>query len=38
MFKSEKKLVVASLQEIKSMLTYCIRGERFCDGQRCVDD
>lgn len=22
----------ADLQEVKSMLTYCIRGERFCDG------
>jgi len=22
----------ASLHEIKSMLTFCIRGERFCDG------
>ena len=22
----------ASLDEIKTMLTYCVRGERFCDG------
>ncbi|MEI2789718.1 MAG: DUF6508 domain-containing protein [Steroidobacteraceae bacterium] len=22
----------ASLDEIRTMLTYCVRGERFCDG------
>ena len=22
----------ATLQQVKSMLTYCVRGERFCDG------
>jgi len=22
----------ATLEEVKSMLTYCVRGERFCDG------
>ena len=24
----------ASLEQIKTMLTYCVRGERFCDGLR----
>lgn len=24
----------ASLEQIKTMLTYCVRGERFCDGHR----
>ena len=24
----------AGLEQIKSMLTYCVRGERFCDGHR----
>ena len=25
-------VAIASIDEIKSMLTWCIRGERFCDG------
>ena len=24
----------ASLEQVKTMLTYCVRGERFCDGLR----
>lgn len=24
----------ASLEQVKTMLTYCVRGERFCDGHR----
>ncbi|MDT7778731.1 MAG: hypothetical protein QOC99_1243 [Acidobacteriota bacterium] len=24
----------ASLEQVKTMLTYCLRGERFCDGHR----
>ena len=32
MLKSEQNIAKASLQEIKTMLTFCIRGERFCDG------
>ncbi len=32
MLQSEQKITEASLQEIKSMLTFCLRGERFCDG------
>lgn len=27
-----EKVACATLQEIKSMLTWCVRGERFCDG------
>lgn len=30
--RNEKAVASASLEEIKTMLTYCVRGERFCDG------
>ena len=32
MLQSKQKITEASLQEIKFMLTFCLRGERFCDG------
>lgn len=32
MLENEKNINHASLKEIKTMLTYCVRGERFCDG------
>jgi hypothetical protein len=32
MLKDETRLKTASLHEIKSMLTFCVRGERFSDG------
>ena len=32
MLKDEQRVRVASLAEIKSMLTFCVRGERFSDG------
>jgi hypothetical protein len=32
MLKSEIRVKTASLTEIKSMLTFCVRGERFSDG------
>lgn len=32
MIKDENRIKVASLPEIKSMLTFCVRGERFSDG------
>ena len=32
MLKDENRVKVASLPEIKTMLTYCVRGERFSDG------
>ena len=32
MIKDENRIKTASLPEIKSMLTYCVRGERFSDG------
>ena len=28
----EKFIKTASLSQIKTLLTYCVRGERFCDG------
>lgn len=32
MLKDENRIKTASLTEIKSMLTFCVRGERFSDG------
>lgn len=32
MLKDENRVKAASLTEIKSMLTFCVRGERFSDG------
>ena len=32
MLKDEQAMKKASLSEIKSMLTFCVRGERFSDG------
>ena len=32
MLKDENRVKTASLTEIKSMLTFCVRGERFSDG------
>ena len=33
MLESDDIIKTASLAQIKAMLTYCVRGERFCDGQ-----
>jgi hypothetical protein len=32
MVQSDEAIASASLSEIKTMLTFCVRGERFCDG------
>ena len=32
MLEDDKFIEKATLEEIKTMLTYCVRGERFCDG------
>ncbi len=32
MVEDEAFIQKSSLAEIKTMLTYCVRGERFCDG------
>ena len=32
MLADDRSIESASLAEIKTMLTYCVRGERFCDG------
>ena len=32
MLKDEDRVKIASLSEIKAMLTFCVRGERFSDG------
>ena len=32
MLKDDRRVKTASLPEIKSMLTFCVRGERFSDG------
>lgn len=32
MFEDEGAVESADLNQIKTMLTYCVRGERFCDG------
>src|SRR5687767_1444703 len=34
MLRDENRVKVASLTEIKTMLTFCVRGERFSDGHR----
>lgn len=30
--RSDEAIATASLAQIKTMLTFCVRGERFCDG------
>ena len=30
--ENEKAVAAASLDEIRTILTFCVRGERFCDG------
>jgi Family of unknown function (DUF6508) len=32
MLSDETRIAIASLEQVKSMLTYFVRGERFCDG------
>ena len=32
MLKNEALVAVATIDQIKTMLTFCVRGERFCDG------
>jgi hypothetical protein len=32
MVENDDRIASASLREIKTMLTFCVRGERFCDG------
>ena len=32
MLEDKEFVKVSSLSQIKTMLTYCVRGERFCDG------
>jgi hypothetical protein len=32
MLEDEEAVKTADLDQIKTMLTYCVRGERFCDG------
>jgi len=32
MLDDDERIRSASIDEIRSMLTYCVRGERFCDG------
>ncbi|MET0626247.1 MAG: DUF6508 domain-containing protein [Pyrinomonadaceae bacterium] len=34
MLAGEEVIEQASLEQVKTMLTYCVRGERFCDGHR----
>jgi hypothetical protein len=34
MLEDSKFIERASLEQVKTMLTYCVRGERFCDGHR----
>lgn len=34
MLADEEFIKQASLEQVKKMLTYCVRGERFCDGHR----
>lgn len=40
MVENQRYIESASLEEIKSMLTFCIRSERFCDGSvgRMIED
>lgn len=32
MLKDHQQIASASLQDVRAMLTLCVRGERFCDG------
>lgn len=32
MIRDDASIAAASLDEIKALLTFCVRGERFCDG------
>jgi len=32
MVRSDAAIAGASLDQVRTMLTYCVRGERFCDG------
>lgn len=32
MLETDDIIRIADLEQIKTMLTYCVRGERFCDG------
>lgn len=32
MIRDPERIGCASLEEIRAMLTFCVRGERFCDG------
>lgn len=32
MIADSERVTLATLEEIRSMLTYCVRGERFCEG------
>lgn len=32
MLADEERIAQADLEHLKTMLTYCVRGERFCDG------
>ena len=34
MLRDEGSIKTASLEQIKTMLTFCVRGERFSDGHR----
>jgi hypothetical protein len=34
MLADEEFIEQASLEQVRTMLTYCVRGERFCDGHR----
>jgi Family of unknown function (DUF6508) len=34
MLADDECIMQASLEQVKTMLTYCVRGERFCDGHR----
>ena len=40
MVRSDAAIATASLAQIKTMLTFCVRGERFCDGhwQAMIDE
>jgi Family of unknown function (DUF6508) len=34
MIRDDDAIASASLSQIKTLLTYCVRGERFCEGHR----
>ncbi|WP_131177673.1 DUF6508 domain-containing protein [Phytopseudomonas dryadis] len=36
MLKTPERIASASLDELRSMLTWCVRGERFCDGHHAL--